>query len=84
MAVVGDAAAHAFEEGRQVVAVPFLECVAGVGVSSASTLISQHCDLIYQVGMLWPTGRDGVDWVEDILVVYPGNDGVKPSPQFRA
>ena len=29
LAVVGDAAAHAFEEGRQVVAVPFHKCAQG-------------------------------------------------------
>jgi hypothetical protein len=46
-------------KARQVVAVPFLQRVTGESVTGAAALIGQHRDLVHQVWMLRPAGRNG-------------------------
>src|SRR5829696_9893055 len=67
LAVVLKPRFHAFGEGGQAVAVPFLQGVAGEGVAGAATLIGQHRDLVDQVWMLRPTRGNGVGSLPDVL-----------------
>lgn len=80
-----DPSVEAVEEGRDAVAVPLLEAVAVVGLGDHPTLVGEHPDVVDEMGMLRPTGRDHAGCrVPDVFMVEPGDDGFVPLPHVAA
>ena len=84
LAVVLQAGPHPFGEGGQGVAVPFLEGVAGEAEAGAAALVGQDGDLVDEVRVLGPAGRDDAGDVPDVLEVEPGDDVRRASSRARA
>lgn len=85
VAVALHSKAEAIEEGGDGVAVPLLEAVTARVDASAAALIGEDCDLVHEVGVLGPAGRDhACGRIPDVLSVEPGHDILQPLPQFLA
>ena len=84
VAVGFEAATRALEEAGEGVAVPFLECVGVEGVAGAAALVGEDGDLVDEVGVFWPAGRDRAVGVPGVFVVDPDDDGIEPGPQVGA
>jgi hypothetical protein len=62
--------------------VPLFHQVAGEGGAGLVSLVGEECDLVDEVGVVWPAGGDVAADVPDIFGVDPGGDLVQPSPQL--
>ena len=68
---------EAFLEAGDGVAVPVLERVGGERDAGASALVGEDGDLVDEVGVLGPAGRDHAGGgVPDVLGVEPDHNGI--------
>jgi hypothetical protein len=63
-------------------AVPVLQRVTGERLTGAAALIGENCDLVHEVRMLRPAGRDDIGNIPDVLVVQPDDDNLQPLPDL--
>jgi hypothetical protein len=58
---------HPFGEGGRAVSMPLLQRLAGERLTGAVALIGESSDLVHQVRMLRPAGRDDIGDIPDAL-----------------
>jgi hypothetical protein len=61
---------------------PLLRRLTGERLTGAVALIGENSDLVHQVRMLRPAGRDDIGDIPDVLVVQPGDDSLQPRPDL--
>lgn len=85
VAVALGALAESVEEGGDGVAVPFLKAVAARVDAGAAPLIGEDGDLVNEVGVMGPAGRDhACGRVPDVFGVEPGDCIIEPLPEVLA
>jgi hypothetical protein len=82
LTVVPQSRPHAFRERRQAIAVPVLQRLTRERLTGAAALISQDSDLVHQMRMLRPAGRDDIGDIPNVLMVQPGHDTLQPGPDL--
>jgi hypothetical protein len=82
LTVVPQSRPHPFCERRQAIAVPVLQRLTGERLTGAAALISQDSDLVHQMRMLRPAGRDDIGDIPNVLMVQPGHDSLQPRPDL--
>ena len=80
LTVVPQSRPHPFGEGGQAIALPVLQRITGVRLTGAAALIGQDSDLVHQMRMLQPAGRDDIGNIPDVLVIQLGHDSLQPRP----
>jgi hypothetical protein len=60
---------HPFGERGQAIALPVLQRLTRERLTGAAVLIGQDSDLVHQMRMLRPAGRDDIGNIPDVLVV---------------
>ena len=74
LTVVPQSRPHPFGERGQAVSMPLLQRLTGERLTGAAALIGENSDLVHQMGMLRPAGRDDIGDIPDVLVVQPGDE----------
>jgi hypothetical protein len=74
LTVVPQSRPQPFGEGALAVSMPLLQRLTGERLTGAVALIGENSDLVKQVRMLRPVGRDDIGDIPDVLVVQPGGE----------
>lgn len=82
LTVVPKSHPHPFCKRRQAIAVPVLQRLTRERVTGAAALIGQDSDLVHQMRMSRPAGRDDIADIPDVFMVQPGHDSLQPRPDL--